>query len=118
MVQVRFIRLQGEHACTCVADGATKRSKPLTALYVAVKSLSRVEQLKAMDIESGLVAVDLTSVALSAELLPHASHVPYRIARDAIRLTAHSSPGSQLFEPTRSYHAGGVRGHRGKNPQH
>ena len=38
-----------------------------------------------MDIESGLVAVDLTSVALSAELLPQASDVPYRIARDAIR---------------------------------
>jgi hypothetical protein len=86
-VQVRFTSVHGEHAYSCVADDAEKRCKPLIAKHVAVKSLSRAEQVKAMDIESGLVAVDLKSVVLSAELMLQAKDVPYRMARNTIKNT-------------------------------
>ena len=86
-LQVRFSSLAPSHSVVCVPDcAASKRTKPLIAQHVAIKQISRVQQVRLMDVESNVLPFDL-SASMSPALLKQARAVPPSMARDAFRNT-------------------------------
>ena len=75
------------HTSACVPDStASQRPRPLIAQHVAAKALSRVQQVRKMDLEAGVVSFDLNS-GMSSEELKFASTIPARMVRDAFKNT-------------------------------
>ena len=85
MLQVLFTSYRPSaryHTPTCVPLGTTERQKPLIAKHVAVKQLMRVHHTRPMDVEAGVVPIDLRA-GFNAELLQTLANVSVRMARDA-----------------------------------
>ena len=89
-VQVRFSSffMQAElHTSVCVPDAtASQRTKPLVAQHVVAKGLCRVQQLRRMDLESGVVPINIRSL-MAPEVLQLAATISPRMARDAFKNT-------------------------------
>ena len=78
MVQVKFSSYGCmDHRMDCVPTGATERPKPLIGQYLAVKAMSRATQVRATDIEQGLVTIDLSDTStLPTDLLTLSGGLP------------------------------------------
>ena len=85
--QVRFTSFDSAavHTSVCVPDiTASQRSTPLIAQHIVAKTLSRVQQVRRMDLEAGVIPFDLNS-GMSSEELQFASAIPVRMVRDALK---------------------------------
>ena len=86
-LQVRFTSFDSAavHTSVCVPDiTASQRSTPLIAQHIVAKTLSRVQQVRRMDLEAGVIPFDLNS-GMSSEELQFASTIPVRMVRDALK---------------------------------